>query len=85
MPERIPSPVSVPSSPARKLPWTFTWSRLKSGLNSLKASEPGPCALRRKRLLSPSRGWIGVVLRGCSIWDWNSSLTRAISCRGRAA
>ena len=30
-------------------------------------------------------GWIGVVLSGCSIWDWKSSLTRAISCRGSAA
>jgi hypothetical protein len=85
MPDRIPSPDRVASSPTRKLPWAFTWSRLKSGLNSLKDSAPGPCEAIRKRLLSPRLGWIGVVLRGWSIWDWKSSLTRAISWRGRTA
>ena len=85
MPETIPSPARVSSSPIRKLPCAFTWLRLKSGLNSLKARAPGPCELIRNRLLSPRLGWIGVVLSGWSICDWKSSLTRAISWRGRAA
>ena len=53
---------AVSSSPSRKPPCTFTWSRLKSGLNSLNESAPGPWELIRKRLLSPR-----LRLDGCRV------------------
>ena len=82
MPATTASPADVSCSPTRPVIWTVMPLRLKSGLNSLKDSAPGPPALIRNRLLSASRGWIGVMLIGCSSCDWSSSLTRAISWRG---
>ena len=85
MPAMTASPAYVSFSPTRPDSWTATRFRLKMGLNSLKESAPGPPALMRKRLLSASRGWMGVMLIGWRSWDWRSSLTRAISWRGRIA
>ena len=57
---------------------------MNSGLNSLKDAVPGPPELIRSKLLTAARGCSGVMLIGCSSCDWRSSLTRPISCRGRA-
>ena len=65
--------------------WKVTPFRLNRGLNSLNDSAPGPPALIRNRLLSASLGCMGVAFSGCSNCDCNSSLTRAISWRGKTA
>jgi hypothetical protein len=72
--------VNVLCSPARKLPG----SSLVLMNIRLNFNERAPAWARQEQVALPI-GWMGVVLRGWSICDWKSSLTRAISCRGRAA
>ena len=68
---------------ATPLAWKAVRFLRNSGLNSLKDACVGPAPSRLNRLLSASCGWTGVTLRGCISWDCSSSLTWAISWRGR--